>query len=150
MDVEREGRLCNCGYRGCLEAYSGGFYMARQVREDLEMGEKSQLQQIFRKDPDQINARLIAKAAQKGDRYAQKIWKNAGTMLGRALGDLIYILNPEIIFLTGGVSQAKNLILNPLKKTLKDRTFRTPISHVQIRVARNPAHVGVVGASLLE
>jgi len=150
MLMRENGRQCNCGNRGCLEAYAGGSYMSRFVKRDLKRGQASSLRSIFKENPHKITPKTISQAALRGDPYALSVWKEAGTVLGNAMGNLIYVLNPEFIFLTGGVAQARGLLLKPIWATLKTRTFKTPVAAVTIKIAENASHAGVIGASLLE
>lgn len=150
VTVEENGRLCNCGNRGCLETIAGGTHIKAVVKERLAQGEKSSLQDIFKKDPESITPYLISKAALEGDAFSISIWENVGKVLGVALGNLIYVFNPEAIYLTGGVAQAKDLILKPIWTQLKTRSFKTPIGAVQITVAKEASHIGVIGAALLQ
>ncbi|OVE76914.1 hypothetical protein BVX98_04410 [bacterium F11] len=147
--MKEDGRKCNCGDAGCLETYSGGFHVTKAVRKDLEKGQKSRLRTLFDRDPDQISPYAISQAAKQGDRYALGVWNGIGHHLGLALGNLIYVFNPQMIFIAGGVAQAGSLILKPLWGTLKKRSFPVPIHAVKIRIAKNAAHMGVIGASLL-
>lgn len=149
MIINENGPLCNCGNRGCLETFVGAPHITRKVREDLERGQASSLQSLVRENPDQLSPYMLAVAANNGDAYAQSVWEGVGHALGVALGNFVYLFNPEMIYLTGGVSQANRLILTPLWQTLKTRTFKTPIGAVQIKTARGAAHIGVIGASLL-
>ncbi len=149
MVMDEEGRRCNCGLKGCLETYAGGTHLVKLAQSVLSQGLKSRLSPLYKKDPNLITPKSIADAAQKKDSLASAIFSHAGHMLGVGLGNLIYVLNPEMIFLTGGVSQSKDLILNPLRKSLKERPFQTPIRAVKIQIAKNPAQVGVIGAALL-
>jgi glucokinase len=149
MNISETGPLCNCGNYGCLETYVGGPHIVRKVRKALGRGERSRLQKLFKEDPDQITPHEVAKAARAGDAFARSIWDGVGHALGLAIGDLVYILNPELIVFTGGIALAKGLILKPLWKTLRKRSFKTPIAAVKIRVAEDASHIGVIGASLL-
>lgn len=149
MNIAADGPPCNCGLRGCLETYVGGPHLVKRVRRDLERGQKSRLRRIFLEDQDAITPLEIAQAAKKGDAYALSVWRGVGEALGVAIGDLIYILNPQMICFTGGIAQARNLFLDPLRAKLRERTFRTPVGAVEFRIAEQAAHIGVVGASLL-
>ncbi len=146
MIIDESGPLCNCGMRGCLETYVGGPHIVKKVLSDLARGQKSILQDI---QPNEITPQSAALAAEKGDSYALSIWDDVGHALGLAIGDLIYVLNPQMIVFTGGVAQAKDLILKPLARVLAKRPFQTPVKAAKIIVAGNAANVGVIGASLL-
>lgn len=149
MNIEENGPVCNCGNRGCLETYIGRPHLVKKVIEGIKKGKKTSLSKIYKNNPADISPLAVSIAAKKGDAFAKSIWNEAGHMLGLAIGDLVYLLNPERIYFTGGVAQAKNLILTPLLKTLHQRTFKTPINAVKIQVAQNAPHIGVIGASLL-
>jgi glucokinase len=149
MNIEENGPLCNCGNHGCLETYVGRPHIEKKVRTALENGQKSSLQALFHDDPQQITPLAIAQAAEKGDAYALSVWNDVGRALGIAVGDLIYLLNPQMICFTGGVSQAKELYLKPLRETLSKRAFKTPVNAARLMVAVQAANIGVIGASLL-
>lgn len=149
MNIDQNGPLCNCGNRGCLETYVGRPHIEKKVRNALEAGQKSSLQALFHQDPEQVTPLAIAKAAKEGDAYALSVWDDVGRALGIAIGDLVYLLNPELICFTGGVAQAGELYLKPLRETLRKRSFKTPVNAVRLTVASQAAHIGVVGASLL-
>jgi len=149
MMVKKDGFQCNCGNKGCLEAYAGGFYISRRARQHLKQGKKSSLQTLYRENPLNITPLAIDRAARRGDAFARSVWSEVGTYLGIGIGNLIYVLNPQVVVLSGGVSQAKDLILNPLRKELRKKSIRTPFDAVDIRVAKNASHGGVIGASLL-
>jgi glucokinase len=149
MIMVQNGRPCNCGLFGCLEAYAGGSYITQYVKNELGRGQQSSLQSIYKSDPDQITARVISEAAVKGDAFSRSVWHNVGEMLGVACGNLVYTLNPEMIFLCGGVAQARALLLDPLHNNLMARPFQTPVRAVKVKIADNASHIGVIGASLL-
>lgn len=131
MIVDENGPLCNCGLRGCLETFVGGPHLLKKA------------------GPKYSTALALAQAAYAGDTLAKTIWSGAGHALGLAFGDLIYIFNPQLIVLTGGISQAGDILMKPLWETLNKRTFKTPLSAVKIKVADKAPHIGVIGASLL-
>ena len=133
------GARCSCGGRGCLEAYAGSYGLLRRVRE-LKSGRASRLADIM--DPRALNL-----AARRGDKICIKVWKEAGEMLGRAIVNLSYVLNPEYVLLSGGVAQAGSLLLEPARRVMRQNTFAGPLKPVKIRVARRP-NLGALGAAL--
>lgn len=149
INIDENGPLCNCGNRGCLETYVGGPHIMRKVRAALGKGRRSLLQNIFQNNPDDLTPFAVAQAAHRGDAFAKSVWNEVGHALGVAVGDLVYVLNPEMIYFTGGVAQAQELILKPLWRTLSQRAFKTPIGAVKIKVASEASQIGVIGASLL-
>lgn len=106
--VERGGRLCSCGRRGCLEAYASGSSIAARARELLAAGETSSLAQLAT-----VTAQDVGAAARAGDPLALAVWDEATAALGSALTDLVNAFEPELVVLGGGVARAGDLLLAP-------------------------------------
>lgn len=111
--VEPGGRLCGCGRQGCLETYSSATGLKRSVDELLSQGNRSSLQEL---EPREITAKDIDTAARAGDPVACRAFEIAGQYLGRALANTVAITSPEAFFLFGGLANAGDLILEPVRK----------------------------------
>lgn len=112
VTVLPDGPLCVCGQRGHLEALVSGTAIAAYVAEQLKEGRPSAL----KGKPD---TKTISQAAWLGDPLAQEAFNRAGHYLGLAIANFIMIFNPSIVILGGGVSQAGELLLNPVQKTVR-------------------------------
>ena len=105
--VRNNGRLCNCGKTGCLEAYASAMGVARTAREWIELtDEPSVLRNI-----DNITSKDVYDAAKDGDKLALKIFEFTGKILGRSFADFIAFSAPEAIVLFGGLARAKEFLL---------------------------------------
>lgn len=128
LKVRRGGRRCACGSRGCLEAYASA-WAARQ-----SLG---------------IDARAAFAAARSGDDAARRFVDEAARALGVAFADIAHSINPDVIVLTGGVSEGwarlSPLALETYRRHALTRAFATT------RVVRGdlPRRAGVVGAAAL-
>jgi glucokinase len=145
--VEVDGSICSCGARGCLETYTGTSAILATACKLLAApsGRKS----LLRRWPaDQLTPEILSKAAAAGDAVAKDVWRFVGYYLGTGISSLVYLLNLDDILFVGGVSKAGRLILDPVKEILRLRPFRTPSSHVRVRIGRTP-DLGAVGAALL-
>lgn len=120
--VAQNGPPCRCGSYGCLEAMAGGEAVAQQAKLALKAGHRSSLSNIA--DPNTITARDVAAAAQAGDALGRQILNTAGHLLGIALADLVNLLNPGRIIIGGGLAQAGDLLLTPLRDTVHMRAMR--------------------------
>lgn len=147
--VESGGAICNCGSRGCLEAYAGSYGIVRLAREAVEKdaAHGSVLKRLC-PDLSKLSPRDLSAAAEQGDEAARAVWERVGSLLGVGISNLVLILNPECILILGGVSRAGHWILDPLQRVLAAKPFRTPFSAVELRLADNP-NAGCVGAGLL-
>ncbi|MBI4422356.1 MAG: ROK family protein [Elusimicrobia bacterium] len=144
--VDDGGERCNCGARGCVEAYAGSYGIVRTALR-LIRGRSSLIKGLC-PDLRRLEPRLIAEAAAQGDAAAREVWEETGRRLGLAITNAVYLLNPDVVLIVGGVSRAGRLILDPVERVLRRQPFRTPFSHVQVRIARTP-NLGAVGAGLL-
>ncbi|MFA5974959.1 MAG: ROK family protein [Elusimicrobiota bacterium] len=149
MTLFPEGHPCNCGNRGCLERYIGVKAMVQEAKQAIASGKTSLITKLCEGDHSKIDPLLIEQAASQGDALAIHIWEQAGERLGIALASLVNILNPEWIVLAGGLSRAGNLLLTPLKRTIKKRSFPVPASTVRIVISDLDQDLGIVGAGLV-
>lgn len=143
MRIYSGGALCGCGARGCLEAYAGKGAVTRQARELLEARPGvSALSRRKSLEPDDI-----ARAALAGDPVAREVWRKVGESLGLGIVNIVYLFNPDVIVLAGGLSQAAPLFLKSLRRILRCESFRAPFGRVKIRVAQQTEQ-GALGAAL--
>jgi glucokinase len=136
MTLELNGPRCQCGRRGCLEAYAGTHGILREARARM------------RRLPFPLTPKAIADAALAGDPGARKVWETVGARLGQGLANLVLILNPDAILLLGGVARAGNLVLAPVRRVFKAQPFLEPFGKVVLS-APVDRDWGVVGAALL-
>ncbi len=144
ITIEENGPLCTCGNYGCLEAMAGGHAIARKAREAIKSGKRTQLASI---QPEKILAVNVAAAAQRGDLVAQQIITEAGTHLGIAIASLVNLINPGMVVIGGGVSQLGDLLLDPIRKTVLQRSLQSAAKVVRITSAvlgRRASSMGAV------
>ncbi len=110
------GRQCECGKRGCLEAYVSdhGF-----VETYLAKAGTATLIDL----PEAAGFEVVLQQAQAGEKAAIATFEEAGQLLGVSLANLVNILNPEMIILSGSGAVAGKLLFNPLQKVFKEHCF---------------------------
>lgn len=127
--VEVGGRQCSCGNQGCLETYVSATGIRRTVLELMaKRNQKSSLHDIPYKE---LTSKLIAEAAQNGDKLALEAFDYTARILGVSLANAIAFSSPEAIILFGGLALAGDLIFNPTKKYMEEyvlNTFRGKVS----------------------
>lgn len=146
MIVEPNGRECPCGQRGCLERYASALALAERAREALASGEVSSLTHMA---PEQIDAQQVVSAAKAGDALASRIWEDACRCLAVACVNLQHILNPKSIVLTGGLINAGDALLRPVRAKFQEMTWKMADDQPEIRLAALGGDAGVIGAALL-
>jgi glucokinase len=146
--VERNnGRICGCGSTGCLEAYASGPSIVQMAKEYMMGGKSTKFKEIAAGN--EVTPFMVFEAAKQGDAVAKRIFTIAGEYLGIALVSVVNLLNPEKIIVGGGVGQAGDLLLDPVRKLIKERCISLSAQAVQIVQAELGESAGVVGASML-
>jgi glucokinase len=108
---------CSCGGRGCLEAVAAAPALRRRGLSEIARGRTTLLARI-REERGDLEARDISEAAAAGDAVARDILDQAGFFLGVALTSYLHIFRPTLMVLAGGVAQAGDLLLEPIRRTM--------------------------------
>lgn len=147
MTIDSTGRRCNCGNYGCLEAYASGPAIAARAVEGLETGVTSALPEMVEGDLSAITAETVYEAIVAGDLYARDVMRETARLLGTGLANLINVLNPEMIVISGGVTRAGDHIFEPLRAEVRRRAFRQAADACRIVASELGEQAGVVGAA---
>ncbi|ARU59898.1 hypothetical protein CBW65_01605 [Tumebacillus avium] len=144
VTLEPDGRCCNCGRRGCLETISSATGIVAAVNARLAAGHPSSLRQEAA-----LSTRVIFDHAAKGDEVASAVIAYAIDRLGLALANVGTTLNPQVIVIGGGVSQAGEALLLPLREAFANYALPRVVRGTKIELATLGNDAGVVGAALL-
>jgi glucokinase len=129
--IHPSGPLCGCGKKGCLEAYSSGTAIKREMQKATGL---------------ELEPMEIYGLAKKGDKAAVKVFEKASYHLGIGISNIVNILDIPAVIIGGGVSEAWDLIINPLKKGFKEHTFQIHFDTVEIRKSQLGDLAGIYGA----
>ena len=117
MQVVPDGAPCECGRRGCWEQYSSGNALVRDARSRLGV-EPTMLSELCNGDPDRLTGPMVTAAAADGDLVARAAFTRIGEWLGVGLANLVAALDPALIVVGGGVSEAGDRLLEPAREAL--------------------------------
>jgi glucokinase len=126
--VDPDGPLCGCGNRGCLDRMASAESIAAAAG--------------------QSTVQAAADAARAGDEAAIAAFAQAGTYVGRVLAGAIVLLWPERVVVGGGVADAGELLLGPVRAEIRRRACVAPVDSIPIVAAELGPHAGAVGAAL--
>ncbi|HOK90898.1 MAG TPA: ROK family glucokinase [Candidatus Hydrogenedentes bacterium] len=146
LKVHRDGRLCGCGSRGCLEAYASVTGMVRTAREGWDTATTA-LKTMTGGDPDRLDGRLIYEAAAAGDAYARWVFEETATWLGLGCASMVNALNPERIVLCGGMIAAGDLLFDTVRRVTRANAFEVPGNRCIIVPAGLGEDAGVIGCA---
>src|SRR5262249_45457724 len=91
------GLKCKCGNTGCLELFASATAIVRMAREGSSQFPGSTLSE------GDITAEKVYNAGRAGDELALAVFQRAGKYLGVGLANLMSLIDPEIIVISGGV-----------------------------------------------
>jgi len=144
--VRNNGRQCNCGKTGCLEAYASATGVARTAREWLELTDEPSVLRSL----DTIASKDVYDAAKDGDPLALKIFDFTGKILGRSFADFIAFSAPEAIVLFGGLARAKEFLLAPMEEAMNANVLSLWKDKVKIVFSQlKESDAAILGASAL-
>ncbi|WMX12214.1 MULTISPECIES: ROK family protein [unclassified Aureispira] len=144
--IERDGRLCGCSRKGCLETYASATGIVRTAKERLEHYEGKSLLQ----EQERISSRIIAECAEKGDALALEIFDYTAQQLGYSLANTVAITSPEAIILFGGLANSGALIAAPTKHYMEAYMLNIFQNKVKLLVSTVPQHhAAILGAGAL-
>ncbi len=144
MVVARDGWMCTCGHRGCLEAYAAGDALARHARDLLDEGEPSTLASLAHVAPADVTA-----AAGDGDVVALAAIDRLAGWLGIGLSSLVTLLDPEVVVIGGGVADHIGRWLKPAaEEAMRGQTFANQYRRMPVvRLAALGDRAGMIGAA---
>ncbi len=145
--VELNGLPCGCGGRGCLEMYASGPAIAAMGVKFVLQGHTTRIGELVDFKIEKITAATVAAAASEGDPIALTIFQQAGAYLGIAVSSLIVAISPQKIVFGGGVAEAGEFLLAPVRKTILERVHMVPLDKVQLVWAELGNNAGLVGAA---
>jgi glucokinase len=129
--IDYRGKLGPYGNFGGLEEYVGNQQIAERAAEAYRAAGISRTKE-------QCTPRELDIAAQGGDGIAKSIWEAVGDEVGAALASAVWVLNPDTIVIGGGVAKAGELILDPIRRSVRSRTMA--LFHENLRIV--PAELG--------
>lgn len=128
MVIHPGGEKCTCGSLGCLEAYASASALQKRGKDSCEN---------------------IFALAHKGSGKYQKVLDDYITDLSLGIGNVINIIQPQVLAIGGGVSNAGDELLAPLKEKVKDMDFNKHLSKTEIVTAKLKNDAGIIGAALI-
>ncbi|MBI4823249.1 MAG: ROK family protein [Nitrospirae bacterium] len=149
MSLESAGQKCPCGNNGCLELYASARAITGFVTKAIEKGTESILKDYCSGNIYKLTPEDVYKAAFEGDTLSREALKEAGKYLGVGIANLINIMSPDAILLTGGLTGAWDIYIAEAIKEASKRAIKSLFEKVRIIPAQLGDDTGILGASQL-
>jgi glucokinase len=143
ITLEIDGPLCGDGMPGHAEAIGSGTAIARDGRALLDRGEAPGLAALAQDA--EVDAALVARAADEGDVACQRVLARAWTAVGALCAGLVIALNPEVIVLGGSIALHRPELRTAVRAEIDRRAFAAPARRVRIEMSQLADDVSLIG-----
>lgn len=143
LAIDPNGGPCLCGLRGCLATFVGAAALVARARALLADHPESVLAGT---EPTILS---IEDAALAGDPLALALVREAAEYLGIAVAGLLNLMNPAMVILGGGLARLGDVLLDPLRDTVRRRTLVSSMSACEIRTSELGTRATAVGAATM-
>jgi glucokinase len=149
--IDFRGPQCGCGKRGCAETYISGTAIARNAKERVgkESGKRSMILKLAGGEAANVTAEIVVKAAAAGDGLAKEVLAEMAEHLAIWLGNIIDLLEPEVIIIGGGLADVAMSFLPDVRRHLEQWACSPGHQQMPIVKAFYGAESALVGAAAL-
>jgi glucokinase len=149
MGIDANGPLCPCGKRGCIEALAAGPAIARRARQKLSENPNSILLEMAAGNPQAVTSEMVAKGHAAGDAVAKSVLAETLDLLAYWLGNIVDLLEPDVIIIGGGVSTMLAPFLDNLRERWKGACLNPYPQDIPVVLAHYKEDAGIAGAAAL-
>lgn len=146
-----KGESCTCGQLGCTEAYCSATALIKQTKIAMIDEQDTILWKLCENNINEVNGKMVFDGVKENDKLSIAVLNQYVDYLSCALSNYITLFRPDKIIIGGGLSEAGDLLLNPLKDKLKINTFAgTEIGVPSVVKAKLGSEAGLIGAAFIQ
>ncbi len=151
VSIDYRGPLCRCGKRGCIEILAAGTAIGARARTRLaaEASRHSVILDLARGDAGAVTSELVGKAYTAGDALAREILLETVDVLTPWLGNIVDLLDPDVLVMGGGVAAMLKPFFDEIKSRLPSWCVNPRASEIQLLIAHYGADAGIAGGAAL-
>jgi len=149
LGIDSNGPLCNCGKRGCIETLAAGPAIARRAQQKLARNPKSLLVEMAGGNIQAVNSEMVGKAHAAGDPVAKEVMRETLDLLAYWLGNIIDLLEPDIVVIGGGVSSLLAPFLDEIRQRWQGACLNPCPQDIPLVLAHYGEDAGIAGAAAL-
>ncbi len=149
LGIDPRGPLCPCGKRGCIEVLAAGPAIARRAREKLAKCPKSVLLEMAGGNAQAITSEMVAKAYWAGDSAAKEVMVETLDLLAYWLGNVVDLVEPDVIVIGGGVSSMLAPFLDEIRSRWVGACLNPYPQDIPLVLAHYKEDAGIAGAAAL-
>jgi len=146
--VDINGRVCECGSRGCLETFVSPSAIIERAQHQMRDDRGKALAGAIEKG-EALSPELIYRLAREGDGDCGDIVRDVGRYLGVAVSNMINLLAPDEVIIAGAIDTAEELLLTSIREQVKTSALLRSRQDVVIRAASEKEKLPLLGAAVL-
>lgn len=151
--IEKDGRPCSCGRKGCWEAYSSATGLINMTKEKLAECEKNGVHTDMADiaaEKGKVNGRTAFLAYDKGDKAAKEVIDTYLGYLACGIANIINIFQPEVVSIGGGISNEGQRLIDMLEPLVRTEAYGGGVVKApELRIAKLANDAGIIGAATL-
>ena len=150
QSIDYRGPVCNCGKRGCIEVLAAGPAIARRAQGKFA-GEKrvSTILELAHDDVAAIKSEMVGQAFAAGDAVAREVLEETAELLTAWIGNVIDMLDPDVLVMGGGVAGMLQPFFADIKKNLSRWCVNPHAADIPLLIAHYGADAGIAGGAAL-
>lgn len=151
VSTDYRGPLCGCGKPGCIEAYASGPAIAKRARAKLSSADlqESALLRLAQGERGLVTAEMVGEAYAQGDPVATETLRETVELLSLWLGNMIDLLEPDVIILGGGVADLMKPFLGEIRDLLPGCSVNRRCQEIPLLPAFYGGDAGIAGGAAL-
>lgn len=149
VGIDWNGPVCNCGKHGCIETLAAGHAIARRARQKLAQNPNSVLLEMAGGDIQQVSSQMVGRAHAEGDPVATEVMRETLDLLAYWLGNIIDLLEPDVIVIGGGVSSLLAPFLDEIRERWRGACVNPAPLNIPLVLAHYGEDAGIAGAAAL-
>ena len=149
MIVVMDGKKCACGGKGCYEKYASASALIELTEEAIKKEPNGVLSNESKLEGE-VNGKVVFNAVNKGDKLAKEVLNTYIKYVASGMINIINVFRPELILVGGGLSNQKELLIEPLAEYVNDNVFGSKyLDKINILQAKLKNDAGILGAAML-
>jgi glucokinase len=149
MTIDYRGPRCGCGKLGCIEVLASGPAIARRASEKIAAGRASIIREYASGQLDRITTEMVGRAFAAGDSFAKEILQETAELLTAWLGNIVDLLEPDVIIIGGGAAAVLKPFFGEIKDLLPAWCVNSHCQDIPLLAAHYGAEAGIAGGAAL-
>jgi glucokinase len=151
VSIDYRGPVCTCGKRGCIEILAAGPAIGARARAKLEAepNRDSAIRDLVKGNIASVTSEFVGKAYGAGDALAQEVLSETAHLLAIWLGNIVDLLDPDVLVMGGGVAAMLRPFFNQIKRELPEWCLNPRASEIPLLIAAYGADAGIAGGAAL-